>query len=92
LLDAAARRFAAVRGPIRSDYDSGSEIMQFVVECTHGIEHGTLDLDAEEELWRIFAPAGDWDNVVGDIELGNEIFVQLDRVFGAGNEVKGSAT
>lgn len=78
LLTTAARRFAAVHGPIRSEYDIGSEIAHFVLECRNGIEHGTLDLAQEEELVRIFAPAGDWDKVVGGEELGNEVSGLLD--------------
>ena len=78
LLATAARRFAAVQGPIQSDYDSGSEIARFVLECRNGIEHRTLDLTQEAELLRIFKPGGDWDKVVGDVELGNEVFGLLD--------------
>jgi hypothetical protein len=73
----AARRLAAIRGPIPSDYETGKEMAQFVLECRNGVEHGTLDLVQLQELWRIFAPAGDWDNVVGDADLGNEIFTLL---------------
>jgi hypothetical protein len=77
LLAAAVRRLAAVRGPINSDYETGAEMAQFVLECKKRIEHGSLDTAQLQELWRIFALAGDWDNVVGDVELGNEVFVLL---------------
>jgi hypothetical protein len=77
LLATAARRLAAVRGPICSDYETGAEMAQFVLECQHCIEHGKLELVQLQELWRIFAPAGDWDHVVGDVELGNDIFALL---------------
>ena len=82
LLVTTARRLAAVRGFIPSSYDTGSEIATFVLECKNGIEHGTLELAQETELWRIFAPNGDWDHVVGDVELGNEIFALLIRLYG----------
>jgi hypothetical protein len=72
LLAAAARRLAAVRGPIYSDYETGAEMAQFVLECSRRIEHGSLDVAQLQELWRIFTPAGDWDHVVGDVELGTK--------------------
>jgi hypothetical protein len=78
-LATAARRLAAVRGPIRSDYETGKEVAQFVLECQRQIEHGTLDVAQLQELWRIFAPAGDWDKVVGDVDLGNEVFTLLNN-------------
>jgi hypothetical protein len=80
LLATAARRLAAIRGPIRSEYDTGSEISQFVLQCSKGIEHGNLEVAQHQELWRIFAPTGDWDAVVGDVELGNEVFALLYKV------------
>jgi hypothetical protein len=86
LLALAARRLAAAQGLIRSDYDSGSEMAQFVRQCEKGIEHGTIDQRQKKELWRIFRPAGDWDHVVGDVELGNEVFALLDRLYGNGVE------
>jgi hypothetical protein len=86
LLVAAGRRFAAVRGPIWSSYETGSEIAQFVFQCKNDIEHGTLELFQKQELWGIFAPTRDWDDVVGDVELGNEIFALLEKLYG--HEVK----
>lgn len=79
LLGTTARRLAAIRGPICSDYGTGREMAQFVLECRLRIEHGTLDVAQLQELWRIFAPAGDWDKVVGDVELGNEVFALLSQ-------------
>ncbi len=87
LLATAARRLAAVHGPICSDYDSGSEIAQFVLECRNGIEHGTLEPAQEEELLRIFTLGGDWDKVVGDVRLGDEVHVLLDWLYGDEVEV-----
>lgn len=74
LLSLAARRCTAVRGPIQSDFDSGREMSQFIMQCRNSIEHGTLEVGQHQELWRIFTPDGDWDCVVGDAELGGEIF------------------
>jgi hypothetical protein len=77
LLTTGARKLAAIGGPVCSDYETGSEMARFVLQCKHCIEHGRLDVTQLQELWRIFAPAGNWDNVVGDVELGNEIFALL---------------
>jgi hypothetical protein len=60
---------------------------QFLLECRRQIEHGTLDVAQLQELWRIFAPAGDWDKVVGDVEMGNEIFALLSRPCSVGGPV-----
>ena len=79
LLTTAARRLAAVRGPICSDYDTGREMAQFVLECSRQFEHGTLDVAQLQELWRLFAPGGDWDKVVGDADLGNGVFALLNQ-------------
>jgi hypothetical protein len=87
LLTTAARRLTAVRGPIRSDYDSGSELAHFVLECRNGIEHGTLEPAQEEELLRIFTIGGDWDKVVGDVQLGDEVHALLDWFYGDEVEV-----
>jgi hypothetical protein len=77
LLATAARRLVAAQRPINSSYETGSEMAQFVLECKRRLEHGTLDVAQLQELWNIFAPAGDWDNVVGDVDFGNEIFALL---------------
>jgi hypothetical protein len=86
LLTKAARRLAAVRGPIWSEYDSGFEVAQFVRQCRDDIEHGTLAAFQGRELWRIFARNHDWDRITGDVELGNEVFRLVDKLFG--DEVK----
>jgi hypothetical protein len=85
LLSMAARRLAAVRGPICSDYDTGQEMAHFLLECCHRIEHESLDVAQLQELWRIFALDGDWDKVVGDVELGNEVFAFLSKPCSVGS-------
>jgi len=82
LLDIASAKFAARTGPIWSDYDSGAEIAAFVLKCKIGIENGTFDQGQARKLWTLFAPTCDWDDVIGDVELGNEIFEILDYLYG----------
>jgi hypothetical protein len=50
---------------------------QFILQHRNGVEHGRLELAQHQELWRIFVPDGDWDRVVGDAELGSEIFALI---------------
>lgn len=87
LLDVAAGKLAAVTGPIWSSYDSGQEIAAFVLECKEAIDRSTITLAQKRELWGIFAPTCDWDDVVGDCELGNSVFSIIDAIYGT--EVKG---
>jgi len=82
LLVAAAEKLAAVRGPIWSSYDSGHDIANYVLECRNALEQGTITLAQKKELWGIFAPTCDWDDVVGDANMGNLVFELLDRLYG----------
>jgi hypothetical protein len=36
-------------------------------------------LENKKELWGIFIPTSDWDDTVGDVELGEEIFQRLGK-------------
>jgi hypothetical protein len=81
LLTVAAEKLAAVQGPIWSSYDSGADIAKFVLECRDAIEQRTITLPQKEELWGIFAPTCDWDDVVGDVQLGNAVFELLERLY-----------
>jgi hypothetical protein len=82
LLGTAARKLVGIRGSIWSSYDSGPHIAKFVLECKDGIEQGTIGLAEKRELWGIFAPTCDWDDVVGDADLGDRIFSLLDKLYG----------
>lgn len=86
LLAKAAKKLAAVKGPVWSSYNSGAEIAAFVLECKAAIERVTITLAQKQELWGIFAPTCDWDDVVGDCEIGNRVFVLVDTLYG--NEIK----
>ena len=77
----AAEKLAAVQGPIWSSYDSGEEIAEFVLECKAAIERGTITLAQKRELWGIFAPTCDWDDVVGDCDIGDQVFSLIDTLY-----------
>lgn len=64
-LKIASTRLSAVNGSIWSSYDSGTDIAQFILSCLSGIRAGILTLEQKKELWGIFAPTSDWDDVVG---------------------------
>jgi hypothetical protein len=81
LLVTAAEKLAAVQGPIWSAYDSGRDIADFVLECRTAIEQETITLAQKKELWRIFAPTCDWDDVVGDVNQGNAVFELLENLY-----------
>lgn len=81
LLSEAAEKLAAVEGSIWSSYNTGADIAKFVLECRAAIEAKTLSLPQKRELWGIFAPTCDWDDVVGDCDLGNRVFELVDRLY-----------
>lgn len=84
LLDIAAEKLAARTGPIWStEYSSGEEIAHFVRECVKSIRAGNLDQDQKQELWTVFAPTCAWDDIVGDVEFGNQVFSMLDYLYRA---------
>jgi hypothetical protein len=90
LLEGAAKQLAAVEGPIWSSYESGADIAKFVRECAAAIEQEAITLSQKRELWGIFAPTCDWDDVVGDCNTGNRVFALVDTLYG--HEVKGEGT
>jgi hypothetical protein len=81
LLTIAAKKLAAIHGPIWSRYNSGEDMAKFVLKCRDAINQGTITLDQKEELWIIFLPTSDWDDVGGDMQLGNEIDFLLNKLY-----------
>jgi len=45
------------------------------------IAEGNLARPKAEELWHAFAPTCDWDDMVGDVELGNAIFELIEALY-----------
>jgi hypothetical protein len=82
LVTAAFRFYAVGAGPIWSSYESGWDIGNFVNGCRNAILDGNISFAQKRELWKIFAPTCDWDDVIGDVQLGNEIFEILDKLYG----------
>ena len=82
-LEAAAAKLVAIRGEIWSSYDSGQQIADFIRNCLDEIRDNTLSVEKKKELWGIFAPTSDWDDVVGDVAFGEEVFSLLDNLYWA---------
>jgi hypothetical protein len=80
-LEIAASRFAAVEGPIWSSYGSGPEIAQYILSCLDGIRNDTATVEQKKELWGIFAPTCDWDDIVGEPALGEAVFQMLNNLY-----------
>ena len=83
LLRLAADKLSAVHGPIWSLYESGPELGSFVLGCAAAVERGDIQPAQRRELWMVFAPTCDWDDVVGNLELGNAVFELLDQLYGS---------
>lgn len=67
--------------PIWSSYASGPEIANLISSACSQIEAGHIDNETSKKLWTIFAPTCDWDDVIGDVVLGNAIFEILDSLY-----------
>ena len=75
LLSRAEAEFRHLEGkPIWSSYSSGPEIADLISSARGQIQAGSLAHETSRELWSIFAPTCDWDDVIGDVDLGNAIF------------------
>lgn len=80
LLREAERRLRPLgEAPLWSSYDSGSAIADFVAMACEQLQAGDISDDVHKELWRIFAPTCDWDDVIGDVDLGNAIFDLIEQ-------------
>ena len=77
LLHQASDRVSAIKGPILSSYRDGESIAIFIRKICHQIELESIVIEDIKELWGIFSPTCDWDDVVGDVKMGNEIFDEI---------------
>jgi acyl carrier protein phosphodiesterase len=83
LLNRAEAKFRALgTASIWSSYDSGIALADFVAKARSEIENDIISQEYKSELWGIFAPTCDWDDTVGDVDLGNDIFSLLDQLYG----------
>lgn len=74
-----------LRSPTMSDAfarHTRAELIDLISSARSAIAAGTLTRSAAAELWRIFAPTCDWDDVGGSVEIGNRIFDLIDTLYG----------
>ena len=82
LLAAAESKLRALGDkPVWSSYESGPAMADFVAHARVQIENDAITQAEKSELWGIFAPTCDWDDAVGDVQLGNDIFSILDVMY-----------
>lgn len=60
-----------------SHYNSAEALAQFIESRSIELADGTISDENLEELWLIFAPTSEWDDYVGDVNLGELIFQEL---------------
>jgi hypothetical protein len=51
-----------------------------VAAAVREMQTGALSNQTIEKLWLIFAPTCDWDDLVGDVSLGHEVFEILSEL------------
>jgi hypothetical protein len=79
-----AQRFRALGDrPIWSSYRDGVAIAEFIERAVEEIKAGTITQATANELGGIFAPTCEWDDCVGDCDLGQKIFeaIQADLAY-----------
>jgi len=64
-------------GGYSGEYWSAEEFHKDLVDRISKLENG--DEAVIEELWTWFAPTCEWDDFVGDVNLGERIFQQLNK-------------
>ena len=84
LREAEGRLRAMGSKSIWSTLGSGLAMPDWIAWVTSALDKGeALTPEQASELWGIFAPTGDWDDLGGDVELGNRIFAIVNRLFGS---------
>ena len=68
--------------PVWSSCGSGPALGEFVARARGLIETNTIDQPTLDELWAIFAPTSDWDDIVGHVGVGQAVFDSLERAYG----------
>ncbi len=60
--------------PIWSSYRDSVTIAEFIGDAIEHLKAGSISQFTADELWGIFALTCDWDDCVGDCDLGQKIF------------------
>lgn len=75
---AAAEMLAAGEASYLGEHDTCAGLGRFIAFKTEALLSGCKS--AARDLWLVFAPTCDWDDVGGSMDLANEIFEQLGRL------------
>ncbi|MEN6473199.1 MAG: hypothetical protein ABFD81_04225 [Syntrophaceae bacterium] len=82
LLVKASERFIALGHMDIWDSDHyADELGIFCLNASEKLKNGTLSSSEKKKLYFIFAPTCEWDDSVGDVELGNTIFKLLEELY-----------
>jgi hypothetical protein len=77
-LKIAERKLSEYSGGYSNEHLSAEEFHIDLVDRIKKLELG--DLSVIEDLWIWFAPTCQWDDFVGDINLGERVFQKLNRM------------
>jgi len=66
----------------REDPSTPVPLWKFLRDRIPEIQAGTIRKIHQKELWRIFAPSSEWDDLGGGADLGNSLFEVLNRLYG----------
>jgi hypothetical protein len=82
LLVKASERFKALgHVDIRDSDHFADDLGTFCLNASEKLAHGTLSSEEKKKLYFIFAPTCEWDDSVGDVDLGNAIFELLTDLY-----------
>lgn len=62
--------------------DYTDDLGNFCNRVAGSLVKGTLSEEDAERIWTIFAPTCQWDDSVGNVELGNQIFELVNKLYG----------
>lgn len=68
------------RHSMYSKYESAEALAQFIASQIPLLESGNITKEGLAELWRIFAPTSEFDDYLDDVDLGNQIFEDLEKM------------
>ena len=77
-LKKAEKILSGYSGGYSGEHLSAKEFHTDLADRIKKLENG--DENVIEDLWVWFAPTCQWDDFVGDIDLGEKIFQQLDKI------------
>lgn len=82
LAESRLRAIGETRISADSRYESATELANFIQATRERIAAGSrIRWRTRRELWLIFAPTCDWDDLVGDAELGTRVFESIDALW-----------